>query len=98
MGTTLTQRDWSTLTHTLMDRHDDTCAYTHSAMHPSTATTVVSERRRTHTNDHSDMAGGTQATHTPELTTEMLASPVTHLEIRSAVCTCVVKARRGSGH
>ena len=50
MGTTLTQRDWSTLTHTLMDKHRmiRVHVHTHSAIHTGTAT-VMNEQRQTHT-------------------------------------------------
>lgn len=50
MGTTLTQRDWNTLTYTLMDKHRMIHAHvhTHSATHKDTVT-VMNEYRPTHT-------------------------------------------------
>lgn len=54
----------------------------HSRCHEWTQT-------NSHTNEHSDMAGGAHTTHTPELTTEALASPVTQLQIRRTVCMCL---------
>lgn len=103
MGTTLTQRDWNTLTYTLMAKHRmiHAHAHTHSATHMDPAT-VMNEQRRTQTNKLSDMAGGTHTTYTSELPTEMLASLVTRLLIRRAVrvhacvhtCMCVMKGGR----
>lgn len=50
MGTTLTQRDWNTLTYALTDKHRMIHAHvrTHSTAHTATAA-VMNEHRHTHT-------------------------------------------------
>lgn len=51
MGTTLTQRDWNTLTSTLMDKHRTIIhghVHARRAPHRGTAT-VMNEQRQTHT-------------------------------------------------
>lgn len=50
MGTTLTQRDWNTLTYTLMDKHRTIHVHVHARRAPHRGTaTVMNEQRQTHT-------------------------------------------------
>lgn len=76
MGTTLTQRDWNTLTYTLMDKHR--MISTHGAAHTATAA-VTNGHRQAHTHMSTVTWLEGHIPPTLELTAETLASPVTHL-------------------